>query len=54
MAARLAEADLHGSTLDDVRGALSLRGARIGADQILPLAAGLLAAVGIQVTEQPR
>jgi hypothetical protein len=52
-AARLAEADLHGSTLDDVRGALSLRGARISPDQIVPLAATLLDALGIQVTEQP-
>jgi uncharacterized protein YjbI with pentapeptide repeats len=52
-AARLREADLHGSTVDDVRGALSLRGARISPDQIVPLAAGLLDALGIEVTEQP-
>ncbi len=52
-AARLRETDLHGSTIDDVRGALSLRGARISPDQILPLATGLLDALGIQVTEQP-
>jgi uncharacterized protein YjbI with pentapeptide repeats len=52
-AARLVETDLHGSTVDDVRGALSLRGARISPDQIVPLAATLLNALGIQVTEQP-
>jgi Pentapeptide repeats (9 copies) len=52
-AARLREADLHGSTVDDVRGALSLRGTRISPDQIVPLAALLLDALGIQVTEQP-
>jgi uncharacterized protein YjbI with pentapeptide repeats len=52
-AARLAETDLHGSTVDDVRGALSLRGARVSPDQIVPLAATLLDALGIQVTTQP-
>lgn len=50
--ARLSETDLHGSTLDDVRGALSLRGARISSDQLVPLGAALLAALDIQVTEQ--
>jgi uncharacterized protein YjbI with pentapeptide repeats len=52
-AARLRETDLHGSTIDDVRGGLSLRGARISPDQIVPLAGTLLDALGIQVTEQP-
>jgi uncharacterized protein YjbI with pentapeptide repeats len=52
-AARLRETDLHGSTVDDVRGALSLRGARISPGQIVPLAATLLDALGIQVTESP-
>jgi uncharacterized protein YjbI with pentapeptide repeats len=52
-AARLRETDLHGSTVDDIRGVLSLRGARIGPDQIIPLATSLLDALGIQVTEQP-
>jgi uncharacterized protein YjbI with pentapeptide repeats len=52
-AARLRETDLHGSTLDDVRGVLSLRGARIGPDQIVPLATGLLGALGIEVTDRP-
>ncbi|GAA5127454.1 pentapeptide repeat-containing protein [Pseudonocardia adelaidensis] len=51
--ARLREVDLHGSTLDDVRGALSLRGARISPDQIVPLATVLLDALAIQVTDQP-
>jgi hypothetical protein len=52
-AARLRETDLHGSTVDDIRGALSLRGTRISPDQIVPLATGLLGALGIQVTERP-
>ncbi|TWF77170.1 pentapeptide repeat protein [Pseudonocardia hierapolitana] len=51
--ARLRETDLHGSSVDDVRGALSLRGARISPDQIVPLATGLLDALGIEVTERP-
>lgn len=51
--ARLSETDLHRSTLDDVRGALSLRGARISSDQLVPLGAALLAALDIQITEQP-
>lgn len=51
--ARLSETDLHGSTLDQVRGALSLRGARINAEQLVPLGAALLAALDIQVTDQP-
>jgi uncharacterized protein YjbI with pentapeptide repeats len=51
--ARLRETDLHGSTVDDVRGALSLRGTRISPDQIVPLAGGLLDALGIQVTDRP-
>lgn len=49
--ADLAGARLHGSTLDDVRGALSLRGARIGADQQVTVGAALLAALGIAVTD---
>jgi uncharacterized protein YjbI with pentapeptide repeats len=51
--ADLAEAYLHRSTLDDVRGAFSLRGSRISADQQIPLGGALLAALGIQVTEPP-
>lgn len=42
---------LHGSTLDDVRGALSLRGARIGLDQQVAVGAAVLAALGIAVTD---
>jgi uncharacterized protein YjbI with pentapeptide repeats len=51
--ARLRETDLHGSTVDDVRGVLSLRGTRISPDQIVPLATGMLDALGIEVTEHP-
>ncbi|TQM16378.1 pentapeptide repeat-containing protein [Pseudonocardia kunmingensis] len=52
-AARLRETDLHGCTVDGLRGALALRGARISPDQIVPLAAALLDELGVQVTEQP-
>jgi hypothetical protein len=48
--AELAGARLHGSVLDDVRGALSLRGARIGPEQRIALGAALLDALGVQVT----
>ncbi len=44
---------LHGSTLDAVRGAAALRGARIGADQVVPLGAALLAALDISVSPPP-
>ncbi|MGD9525920.1 pentapeptide repeat-containing protein [Pseudonocardia sp.] len=50
--ADLTGARLHGSTLDGVRGALALRGARIGADQQIPLGAAVLAALGVEVTDQ--
>lgn len=50
---RLTDVDLHGSNLDGLRGALSLRGASIGIDQILPLAPSLLADAGISVTPKP-
>lgn len=43
---------LHGSTLDGVRGAASLTGARIGPDQVLPLGAALLAAMGVQMGDR--
>jgi len=49
--ARLTRLRLHGSTLEDVRGVLALRGARIGRDQMVPLGAALLAALEISVTE---
>jgi uncharacterized protein YjbI with pentapeptide repeats len=48
--ARLTELRLHGSGLDDISGALSLRGARISAEQLLTLGAAVLAALDIQVT----
>ncbi|MCO1654671.1 pentapeptide repeat-containing protein [Pseudonocardia humida] len=51
--AELADVYLHRSTLDDVRGAFSLRGSRISADQQVPLGGALLAALGIQVTDPP-
>jgi uncharacterized protein YjbI with pentapeptide repeats len=41
--------DLRGSVLDDLRGALSLRGATITPDQIVAVAPSLLAAVGVAV-----
>lgn len=42
---------LHGSTLDDVRGALSLRGTRIGPDQQIAVGAALITALGIEVCD---
>ncbi len=51
--AALAGAHLHGSVLDDVSGALSLRGARIDADQQIALGAALLAALDVRVTDRP-
>jgi uncharacterized protein YjbI with pentapeptide repeats len=51
--AELAGAYLHGSTIRDIRGALSLRGARISADQLVPVGAALLAAMDIEVGELP-
>ena len=51
--ARLPGVLLHGSTVDAVRGAEALRGARIGADQVVPLGAALLAALDITVTAAP-
>ncbi len=51
--AELAGAALHGSTLDEVRGAFALRGTRIGADQQIPLGLALLGGLDIQVTEPP-
>jgi uncharacterized protein YjbI with pentapeptide repeats len=45
---------LHGSTLDTVRGAGSLRGARISADQVVPLGAAMLAELDVEVSPAPR
>ena len=50
--ARLERVRLHGSRLDDVRGALSLRGARIGPDQVVPLGAAVLGALGVEITQE--
>jgi pentapeptide repeat protein len=44
---------LHGSTVDAVRGAAALRGARIAADQVVPLGAAVLAALDITVSPPP-
>jgi len=51
--ADLTGAYLHGSTIDDVRGVLCLRGARISPDQQVPLGAAMLAALDVTVTEPP-
>ena len=51
--ARLTNLALHGSVVDDVTGAMALRGARISADQLLPVGAALLAALDIQVGDRP-
>jgi len=50
----MTDVDLHDSTLDDLRGALSLRGASISPDQLLPLTPSLLAAAGINITQTAR
>ena len=50
--AALTRAYLHGSSLDDVQGALALRGSRISPDQQVGLGAALLAALEIEITEQ--
>lgn len=44
---------LHGSTLDAVRVAAALRGARVGADQVIPLGAAILAMLDIVVSDAP-
>jgi len=50
----MTDVDLHDSTLDNLRGALSLRGASISPDQLLPLTPSLLAAAGINITQTAR
>ncbi len=50
--ARFTNLALHGSVVDDVTGALALRGARISPDQMVPVGAALLAALDIQVTDR--
>lgn len=49
--ARLERVRLHGSQLDDVQGALSLRGAQIAPDQVVALGAAVLAALGVEITD---
>jgi uncharacterized protein YjbI with pentapeptide repeats len=44
---------LHGSTVDRLKGAASLRGLTIGSDQLVPLALPILAAQRIQVDDDP-
>jgi uncharacterized protein YjbI with pentapeptide repeats len=44
---------LHGSTVDRLKGAASLRGLTIGSDQLVPLALPILAAQGIVVDDDP-
>lgn len=51
--AHLGGTALHGSVLDDVRGALALRGVRIGPDRQVTLGAALLDVLGVQVTASP-
>ena len=51
---RVSNLDLHGSILDELRAALSLRGATISPDQAVALAPSLLADAGIRVTTTPR
>lgn len=50
--AHLAGTDLHGSTIEDVRGALALRGCRIGAEQLVPVGAVLLEALDVRITDR--
>jgi uncharacterized protein YjbI with pentapeptide repeats len=49
--ARLKGARLHGSTLDDVRGALDLAGVVIDGNQVVPLGVRVLSALGVGVDE---
>jgi uncharacterized protein YjbI with pentapeptide repeats len=44
---------LHGSIVDRLKGAASLRGTTIGSDQLVPLALPILAAQGILVDDDP-
>jgi len=51
--AQLPGVQLHRSTVDAVRGASALRGARIGPDQVIPLGAAILAELDITVSPSP-
>jgi uncharacterized protein YjbI with pentapeptide repeats len=48
-AADLDGADLRGSRVESLRGAASLRGATVGATQLITLAPGFAAALGVRV-----
>jgi uncharacterized protein YjbI with pentapeptide repeats len=50
--ARIKGARLHGSTLEDLRGALDLKGVVIDANQVVPLGVRVLAALGVGVDEE--
>ena len=50
--ARIKGARLHGSTLEDVRGALDLTGVVIDANQLVPLGVRVLAALGVGVDDE--
>jgi len=50
---KLVRANLHGSTIDGLRGASSLRPVSVDAQQFTVLAEHLLAELGIDVTERP-
>ena len=49
---RATEVDLRGARLTGLRGVESLRGAIIGRDQLVPLAAELAVAVGLTVRDE--
>jgi uncharacterized protein YjbI with pentapeptide repeats len=49
--AKCSDVSLHRSTLQDLRGALALRGCTIGSDQVWDVSMSLLAAVGITVND---
>jgi uncharacterized protein YjbI with pentapeptide repeats len=51
---RVSNLDLHGSVLDDLHAALSLRGATISPDQAIALTPSLLADAGIRITATAR
>jgi uncharacterized protein YjbI with pentapeptide repeats len=51
--ARCDRVNLHGSTLQGIRGADSLRGCCIGSDQVVALALPLFTAVGVLVDDDP-
>ncbi len=52
--ARTPELELFGSTVDGLRGADSLSGAKIDIGQLIPIGAALVSAAGITVTDRER